>query len=123
MLIFLKRTVLIVATVVMALALAGCGQSTKATAAQLQQSYAKATDPVREEVTQATAALQAGNYSQAISTLNRVAQAQPVDAAQKEAVGAVIQQTRKAVHDNPKLNTPELYKAMSQLITTVHGEN
>jgi len=41
----------------------------------------------------------------------------------KKAVGTLIRQTRLAVQQNPKLNTPELYKAMSDLILRVHGEN
>jgi hypothetical protein len=52
-----------------------------------------------------------------------VTRTQPVDEAQKQAVSVIIQQTRQAVKQNPKLNSPELYKAMSDLVTRVHGEN
>ena len=47
----------------------------------------------------------------------------PLDAAQKQAVDALIIQTRKAAHRDPKLNTPELYKATEDLVLRVHGEN
>lgn len=114
------------AVAVLALAVAGCGgkrTSAKAAAEQLQQSFEKADAPVKQEVAQAGAALQAGQYAQALRTLDRVAQTQPVNDAQKQAVGLLIQQTQQAVRQNPKLNSPELYKAMSDLITRVHGEN
>jgi outer membrane protein assembly factor BamD (BamD/ComL family) len=114
------------AVAVLALAVAGCGgkrTSAKAVAEQLQQSFEKADAPVKQEVAQASAALQAGQYVQALRTLDRVAQTQPVNEAQKQAVGLLIQQTQQAVRQNPKLNSPELYKAMSDLVTRVHGEN
>jgi len=50
-------------------------------------------------------------------------ESQPIDEAQKQAVSVLIQQTRQAVKQNPKLNSPELYKAMSDLVVRVHGEN
>jgi len=105
---------------------AGCGSkstSAKIAAEQLQQSYEKTDAPIKQEVAQASAALQSGNYAQAVITMNRVAQAQAMDEAQKKALGTLIQQTRQAVQQNPKLNSPELYKAMSTLVTRVHGEN
>ncbi len=104
----------------------GCGggkTSAKVAAEQLQKSFEKADASSREEVAQAASALQAGDYTQAILAMDRVAQGTQVDAAQKEAVGTLIRQTRQAVQQDPKLNTPELYKAMSDLITRVHGEN
>jgi hypothetical protein len=55
--------------------------------------------------------------------MERVTRSQPVDEAQKQAVSVLIQQTRLAVKQDPKLNSPELYKAMSDLVTRVHGEN
>jgi hypothetical protein len=117
------RWLMAVATV---MGCAGCGSkatSAKMAAEQLQQSYEKTDAPIKQEVAQASAALQSGNYAQAVITMNRVTQAQAVDEAQKKAVGILIQQTRQAVQQNPKLNSPELYKAMSDLVTRVHGEN
>lgn len=114
------------ALAVATLALTGCGRSgnsANATAEQLQQSYAHADAPVKQEVSQVSAALNAGNYTAAIVTMNRVAQMQPANDAQKQAVGALLRQTRLAVQQNPKLNNPELYKATSELILRVHGEN
>ena len=109
-----------------AVATTGCGRgkaSPQIAAEQLQKSYAKADAPSREGVAQVATALQSGDYTRAIVTMDRVAQAKPVDAAQKKAVGTLIRQTRLAVQQNPKLNTPELYKAMSDLVLRVHGEN
>ena len=111
---------------VAAVAPIGCGggkTSPQVAAQQLQKSFAKADSSSREGVAQVASALQSGDYTRAIRTMDRVAQAKPVDEAQKKAVGTLIRQTRLAVQQNPKLNTPELYKAMSDLILRVHGEN
>jgi hypothetical protein len=55
--------------------------------------------------------------------MDRAAQTTQVGAAQRKAVGNLICQTRQAVQQEPKLNTPELYKAMSDLILRAHGKN
>jgi hypothetical protein len=104
----------------------GCGggkPSPEITAEQLQKSFEKADASSREGVAQAASALQSGDYTQAILAMDQVAQATQADAAQKKAVDTLIRQTRQAVQQDPKLNTPELYKAMSDLVTHVHGEN
>jgi len=114
-----------VAMAVMVTCVAGCGrsESPQVAAEQLQQTYEKAEAPIKQDVAQATAALRAGDYASAIIAMDRVTKSQPVDEAQKQAVSVLIQQTRQAVKQNPKLNSPELYKAMSDLVTRVHGEN
>jgi len=106
--------------------LAGCGgkaPSPKATAQQLENSFAKADAAVKQEVAQASTALQSGNFAQAIIVMNQLPRQQPLDEAQRQAMSRLIQQTRQAVNQNPKLNSPELYKAMSEMILRVHGEN
>lgn len=121
----LKRACWIAAVTIAAIAVVGCGksQSPNVAAEQLQQSYEKADAPVKQDVSQASAALQSGDYAAAIITMERVTKSQPIDEAQKQAVSVLIQQTRQAVKQNPKLNRPELYKAMSDLVVRVHGEN
>ena len=103
----------------------GCGRNAASRPAveQLQNSFEKAAAPVKQEVVQATAAFQAGNYTQAILMMDRVVRSQPVDAAQKQAVDALIVQTRQAVHQDPKRDSPQLYKAMADLTLRLHGEN
>jgi len=106
--------------------LSGCGGtnlSPEATVQQLQQSYESAGAPIKQEVSQASAALQAGNYTEAVVLMNRVVQSQPVSLEQKQAVANLIRQTQLAVRQNPKLNNAELYRATSELILRVHGEN
>ena len=78
---------------------------------------------MKQEVVRAATALQTNNFVEAVHIMDRVVQAQPIDEAQKKAVDALIIQARQAVQQNPKLNTPELYKAMSELMVRVHGEN
>jgi hypothetical protein len=112
--------------VLAALGPVGCGRgktSSQIAAEHLQKSFEKADAPSREGVAQATSAMEAGDYTGAILAIDRVAQGIQVDAAQKQAVGELIRQTRQAVQQDPKLNTPELYKAMSDLVMRVHGEN
>ncbi len=105
---------------------AGCGpraQSDKATAAQLQKSFEKAGADTTAEVAQVSSALQRSNYTEAIAVMSRVVQTQPINEAQKQAVDALILHTRQAVQQNPKLNSPQLYQATSDLMVRVHGEN
>ena len=105
---------------------AGCSsknQSAKVTAEKLQKSFEKAEPLVAQEVVQAGSAFQAGNYSQAVLIMDRVAQTQRMDDTQKKAVDDLIIQTRQAVQRNPKLDSPQLYQAVSDLFTKVHPEN
>ena len=108
-----------------ATALSGCSRkpTSEATAEQLKQSFAKAEAPQQDLVAQAGAALKSGDYTRALQTVDRAVQLRPADAAQKQAVGQLILQTRQAVQKDPKLNTPQLYKAMADLIQSTHGEN
>jgi len=107
-------------------AASGCsskGQPASITAEELQKSFQKAEPSVAQEVLQAGSALQASNYTEAILIMDRVVQTQPINDTQKKAVDALILQTRDAVQRNPKLDSPQLYKAMSELMVRVHGEN
>ena len=112
------------AVVIVAVAVVGCGKkSAKPATEQLQKSFEKADAPIKQDIVQVNTAFQAGDYTHAISVMNRVVQTQTIDEAQKQAVDALIIQTRQAAQQNPKLNTPELYKATVDLMVRVHGEN
>ena len=107
-------------------AASGCSSKSEpasATAEQLQKSFQKAEPTIAQEVLQAGSALQARNYTEAILIMDRVVQSQPINDTQKKAVDALIIQTRQAVQRNPKLDSPQLYQAMSDLMVRVHGEN
>ena len=115
-----------VALIACAWTLPGCGHKAtapKVMAQLLENSFSNADSTVKQNVSQASAAVQNGNFPQAIITMNQLTQRQPLDQAQKQAMSLLIQQTRQAVNENPKLNSPELYKAMSDLVLRVHGEN
>ena len=120
-----KRSEWTVILVMTGVVLAGCGRNSSGKPApiQLQESFKKAAAPVQREVVQATAAFETGNYTQAILIMNRLVQNQPVDKAQKQALDALIVQTRQAVHQDPKRDGPQLYKAMADLTFRLHGEN
>ena len=112
------------AVVIVAVAVVGCGKkSAKPATEQLQKSFEKADATIKQDIVQANTAFQSGDYTHAIAVMNRVVQTQPIDEAQKQAVDALIIQTRRAIQQNPKLNTPELYKATADLMVRVHGEN
>ena len=120
----MKQTAWVMVVVPVALAVVGCGKkSAQPATEQLQQSFEKADAVIKQEIVQANTAFQAGDYTRAITVMDRVVATQPIDAAQKQAVDALIVQTRKAAQQNPKLNTPELYKATEALMLRVHGEN
>jgi len=113
-----------VAVVIIAVAVVGCGKkSAKPATEQLQKTFEKADAVVKQEIVQANTAFQTGDYTRALAVMDRVVQTQPIDAAQKQAVDALILQTRQAAQQNPKLNTPELYKATEALMFRLHGEN
>ena len=119
-----KRAGWMMALLVVAMAAFGCGKkSAKPATEQLQQSFEKADAAIKQEIVQANSAFQAGDYTRALTVMDRVVQTQPIDAAQKQAVDALIIQSRMAAQQNPKLNTPELYKATEALMLRVHGEN
>jgi len=113
-----------VAVILVAVGLVGCGKkSARPATEQLQQSFEKADAATKQDVVQASTAFQAGDYTRALAVMDRVVQTQAIDAAQKQAVDALILQTRQAAQQNPKLNTPELYKATEDLMLRLHGEN
>jgi Flp pilus assembly protein TadD len=120
----LKQTGWAMIVVIVAVAVAGCGKkSAKPATEQLQQSFDKADAATKQHIAQANTAFQAGDYTGALVVMDRVVATQPIDAAQKQAVDALILQTRQAAQRDPKLNTPELYKATEDLMLRVHGEN
>jgi Tfp pilus assembly protein PilF len=113
-----------IGVVVAVVGLVGCGKkSARPATEQLQQSFEKADTAIKQEIVQANTAFRAGDYTRAITVMDKVVQSHPIDAAQKQAVNALIIQTRQAVKQNPKLNTPELYKATEALMLSAHGEN
>ena len=123
---FVEHTRWLIPAALAAVVAAGCGaknQPAKITAEQLQKSFQKAEAPAAEAVVQASTALQASNYTQAVILMDRVVQTQPMDDGQKKAVDALIIQTRQAINHNPKLDSPQLYQALSDLMVRVHGEN
>lgn len=122
----MNRTAWMMAVALAATLLGGCGRkspSVKEAAAQLERSFAGAEATVTQEIARVSATFQAGHYGQAIQSLSRVVQTRPMDDAQKKAVGALIYQTRQALRQNPELHTPQLYKAMSDLLERTYGEN
>jgi len=113
-------------TMALAVAVAGCSArnpTPKATAEQLDKSFQTADALTTNAVIQATPALQDSDYTRAVTIMNQVVQSQNMNEAQKQAVDALLIQTRKAVEQNPKLNNAQLYEAMSSLLIRVHGEN
>ncbi len=106
------------------LAMVGCGKKSSQPATErLQQSFGKADAATKQNIAQVHTAFQAGDYTGALAVMDRVVATQSIDAAQKQAVDALILQTRQAAQRDPKLNTPELYKATEDLMLRVHGEN
>jgi len=119
-----KQIAWAISVVLAGVGLAGCSKnSDKLVTEQLNQSFEKADATVKQEVVQVNTAFQAGDYTRAISLMDQVVKNQPIDVAQKQAVNTLIIQTRQAVQQNPKLNTPELYKATEALMLSAHGEN
>jgi hypothetical protein len=122
----MKATAWLTTALILAAMTWGCGQkshSPEVTAENLQKSFEKSEPSVAQEVREASTAFQGSNYTQAILIMDRVAQARPMDANQKKAIDDLIIQTRQAAQQNPKLDSPQLYQALSDLQLRVHGEN
>jgi len=116
----------LITVIILAGMILGCGaksQCTHATAENLQKSFQKSEASVAQEVREASVAFQESNYTQAILIMDRVAQARTMDASQKKAIDDLIIHTRQAAQRNPKLDSPQLYQALSDLQLRVHGEN
>lgn len=119
-----KQIAWVIGMIIAVVGVAGCSKSSdKLVTEQLNQSFEKADAAVKQEVVQVNTAFQAGDYTRAISLMDQVVKNQTIDAAQKQAVNTLIIQTRQAAQQNPKLNTPELYKATEALMLSAHGEN
>jgi hypothetical protein len=119
-----RRLASLVGAFLLLATLSGCGGQTEyATAKELKQSFDTSSASVKEQVSRAAAALEQTNYAEAIATMNRVVQSQPVTEAQKRAVRALVSQTREAINQNPELNSSELHRAIGQLILNTYGEN
>lgn len=111
--------------VALAAVVTGCSKepSNKVVAQQLQTSFAGADVPVKDDVIQAAHAVQAGNYAAAVASMDRAVQKQPMSEAQRQAVAVFIGHTRKAIEQSPNLNSPQTYKALSDLTLHTFGEN
>ena len=116
------------------IALLGCGKKRVDASAELQKGFREAQPEVQQEVQKVAADLQLGKYAEAVAAMNRALwvqqqqqlqarQAAALSEQQKRAAEAVILQTRQALQQNPNLNSPQLHKAMSDLILRTHGEN
>jgi negative regulator of replication initiation len=116
------------------IALVGCSKKRVDASAELQEGFREAQPEVQQEVQKVAADLQSGKYAEAVAAMNRALwvqqqqqlqarQAAALSEQQKRAAEAVILQTRQALQQNPNLNSPQLHKAMSDLILRTHGEN
>ncbi len=117
---------LAIPVLIFSLSVASCSQkkpTTQAATETLQKSFQNSDPSVTKEIVEANAAFRAANYTQAMLLLNHAVGDKPVDAAQKKAIDGLIHQTRQAIQQDPKLDSPDLYNAISQLVTRVHGEN
>ena len=106
----------------LALFLAGCNKAPQTDAAQsLQQSFQSAEPEARKTIETVSQSFKSGNYSEAARTLTPMIVNRPMTDAQKQAVGAALQQLNQAIVADPKLDTKEMYELRAKMFQAVQS--
>jgi hypothetical protein len=101
---------------------AGCRKEAQVGATrQLQQSFQTAEPETQKAMETVNTSLKAGNYEEAARVLAPVVSQRVLTDAQKQAVGAALQQINKSIAANPKLDTKEMYELRAKMFQAVHG--
>ena len=102
--------------------LLGCGENEQADATdELAASFEGS--PAREDVIEANAAFSEGRYKDALVLLHRVAGRADLTERQRAAIGGIVGQLLKAVHEDPQLsNDTQLHRMMELLVRRTMGE-
>ena len=100
----------------------GCRKSGDHQQSGLLHAFAQASDGLKVQVEKADAALRATNYLDYLTTLNQMlSQQNTLSDNQKSAVKDVFGQITETVSKNPALDSPQLFKARSDLMQKLYG--
>lgn len=106
---------------VTALILVGCKEAKTDATQSLNQSFQSAEPEVKKAIDTVNNSLKTGNYSEAAKTLAPLVDNRPMTAAQKQAVGAALQQINQAMVANPALDTKEMYELRAKMFQAVQS--
>ena len=95
--------------------LTGCGKKSSVDTSNLDKSFQSAPAPQRSDADKAISAIKAGNYSDAMASLQNLAKQVDLTPEQKQAVKDVIQEIQKAMSDMAAKAGDEAQKATSNL--------
>ena len=100
----------------------GCGENPEADATdELAASFEGS--PAREDIIEANAAFDEGRYKDALALLHKVASRGDLTERQRAAMGGVVGQLLKAVHEDPQLSRDtQLHRMMELLVRRTMGE-
>ena len=100
----------------------GCDHNGVRQESRLGQAFAQAPNGVKTLAEKADAALRATNYLDCLTTLNQMlSQQNTLSDNQESAVRDVFGQICQAVSKHPNLDSPQLFKARSDLMQKLYG--
>lgn len=118
----LRRRLLLLTCLGLLFLLLGCGENPEADATdELAASFEGS--PAQEDVIEANAAFNDGRYKDALVLLHRVAGRSDLTERQRTAMGGIVGQLLKAVHEDPQLSKDtQLHRMMELLVRRTMGE-
>lgn len=117
----LKQTVSLFVAVLMAVATAGCAKKNNVDTGKLESSFRAAEPAAKSDADKAVAAVKAGNYSEALADLQRLASKAKLTPEQQEAVKDLIAQVQKAMADAAGKAAAEAQKTGEDLKKSLPG--
>jgi hypothetical protein len=93
-------------------AVVGCGKKSNVDTGKLESSFKSAEPATQSEANKAVAAVKAGNYSVALTDLQRLAGKAKLTAEQQQAIKDVIAQVQKAMTDSANKAGQDLKKSL-----------
>ena len=108
----MKRPLWLIAGIVMLAAVMGCGKKSNVDTGQLKSSFKSAEPATQGESDKAIAAIKAGNYSEALADLQRLAGKAKLTAEQQAAIKDVIAQVQKAMAGSANKAGQDLKKSL-----------
>lgn len=108
----MKQPLRFVAAILMLAAVVGCGKKNSVDTRQLESSFKSAEPATHSESDKAIATVKAGNYSEALADLQRLAGKAKLTAEQQAAIKDVIAQVQKAMADSANKAGQDLKKSL-----------
>jgi hypothetical protein len=110
-------------TVALVVSATGCGKESSAAGGGLEQGFAQADAAVREEIVKVAAAIKVQDYVAAVTLLDRMLREHKLTETEQTATRKAFGEINQAVVANPGLDSPEFFRARSELMKRLYGES